>query len=150
MSTRSKIIIRTPQPNEFQAWSGLWRSYLAFYQTERPTSVYQSTWERFFINGEFEPECRVAELDGELVGLVHFFQHRHCWSVENVVYLQDLFVSQNARGNSVGRQLIGAVYAAADNLGASNVYWMTQDFNDTARALYDRIGEKTPFIKYQR
>jgi hypothetical protein len=28
--------------------------------------------------------------------------------------------------------------------------WLTQDFNATARQLYDRIGQKTPFIKYAR
>ena len=30
------------------------------------------------------------------------------------------------------------------------VYWLTQDFNHTARQLYDRIGTKSPFIKYTR
>ena len=38
----------------------------------------------------------------------------------------------------------------ADRLGAGNVYWMTQEFNATARLLYDRVATKTPFIKYQR
>jgi len=27
---------------------------------------------------------------------------------------------------------------------------MTQDFNENARLLYDRIGTLTPFIKYSR
>jgi GNAT superfamily N-acetyltransferase len=54
------------------------------------------------------------------------------------------------RGTGIGRALIEAVYAEADSLGAGNVYWMTQDFNATARLLYDRVAEKTPFIKYQR
>jgi len=30
------------------------------------------------------------------------------------------------------------------------VYWLTQDFNHTARNLYDRVAQLTPFIKYQR
>ena len=46
----------------------------------------------------------------------------------------------------VGRALIEAVYAA----GAPSVYWTTQDYNHTARQLYDRIGQLTLFIKYQR
>ncbi|MEO1423981.1 MAG: GNAT family N-acetyltransferase, partial [Pseudomonadota bacterium] len=37
-----------------------------------------------------------------------------------------------------------------DAAGAPAVYWLTQDFNTTGRLLYDRIGEVTPFIKYQR
>ncbi len=32
----------------------------------------------------------------------------------------------------------------------ASVYWFTQDFNATARRLYDRIGVATPFIRYNR
>jgi GNAT superfamily N-acetyltransferase len=55
-----------------------------------------------------------------------------------------------ADGRLVGRALIEAVYAAADRNGTPSVYWMTTDNNARARLLYDRIGEVTPFIKYQR
>jgi GNAT superfamily N-acetyltransferase len=54
------------------------------------------------------------------------------------------------RGQRIGRALIEAVYAAADANGTPSVYWMTQDFNENARLLYDRIGTLTPFIKYSR
>ena len=30
------------------------------------------------------------------------------------------------------------------------VYWLTQEFNTTARQLYDRIAKVTPFIRYNR
>ena len=65
-------------------------------------------------------------------------------------YLQDLFTRPETRGTGVGRALIEAVYAAADVNGTPNVYWLTQEFNTTARLLYDRIADVTPFIKYQR
>ena len=58
--------------------------------------------------------------------------------------------SPEVRGTGVGRALIEAVYTAADEAGAPSVYWLTQDFNHTARQLYDRIGVKTPFIRYNR
>ncbi|MDG2406467.1 MAG: GNAT family N-acetyltransferase, partial [Paracoccaceae bacterium] len=43
-----------------------------------------------------------------------------------------------------------AVYQAADAHGTPTVYWLTQDFNHTARQLYDRVATLTPFIKYNR
>jgi len=92
----------------------------------------------------------VAETAGRLTGLVHFLFHRHAWKIEEVCYLQDLFVVPAARGTGLGRALIEAVYAAADAKGAPSVYWLTQDFNHTARRLYDSVGVLTPFIKYQR
>jgi len=35
-------------------------------------------------------------------------------------------------------------------LTLNSVYWMTQEFNHTARQLYDRIAKKTPFVQYAR
>ena len=92
----------------------------------------------------------IAEVDSKPVGLAHYLFHRHCWRSENVCYLQDLYAAPSVRGMGIGRQLIEAVYAAADAEGAPNVYWLTQDDNKTARQLYDRIGQPTNFIKYQR
>lgn len=92
----------------------------------------------------------VAVKDGKLVGLAHYVFHRHGWKLENVCYLQDLYVNDAARGTGAGRALIEAVYVEADKAGSPDVYWMTQEFNETARRLYDRIGKVTPFIKYAR
>lgn len=65
-------------------------------------------------------------------------------------YLEDLFVAETARGSRAGRVLIEAVYGAADARGADQVYWLTEEANHTARALYDKAARQTPFIKYQR
>ena len=71
-------------------------------------------------------------------------------SITNRCYLEDLFVSPDARGLGAGRALIEAVYAAADAAGADQVYWLTAHSNETARKLYDRVGRLTPFVKYRR
>ena len=67
-----------------------------------------------------------------------------------VCYLEDLFVLPEARGQGVARRLIEAVFAAADETGASTVYWHTQEFNANGRALYDTLAHRTSFIVYQR
>ena len=115
-----------------------------------PEAVYVSTFARLLGDAPEDFSAFVAEQDGQLVGLVHYLFHRHCWRVENVCYLQDLYAAPEVRGQGVGRKLIEAVYAAADAAGAPSVYWLTQDDNQTAQQLYDRIAKKTNFIKYQR
>ena len=49
-----------------------------------------------------------------------------------------------------GRALIEAVYAEADARQCTRTYWVTQEFNTTARALYDRVATKLPFVQYRR
>lgn len=137
-------------PDDADDWRRLWRAYLAFYETSLPDEVYQSTWQRLLGEAPFDPNGLIARRDGVAVGLVHYLFHRHCWRVDNVCYLQDLYAVPEGRGTGVGRALIEAVYAAADKAGCPQVYWMTQQSNTRARRLYDRIGGVTDFIKYQR
>lgn len=144
------IEIRAVERDDYDAWHAMWTKYLEFYKSSVEPQVYLSTFERFFIADEFEPNCFVAVHNGELVGLVHFMAHRHNWRIENVCYLQDLYAAEHLRGEGIGRKLIEAVYAYADENNLGTVYWNTQDFNTEARKLYDRIAHLTPFIKYQR
>ena len=142
--------IRPLARDDHAEWRRLWTLYLEFYETSVPEEVYATTWERLFDDDPNEFSCLVAEDGGKLVGIVHYLVHRHCWKVENVCYLQDLYADASVRGTGVGRALIEAVYKAADEAGAPSVYWLTQEFNHTARKLYDRIGAQTPFIRYNR
>ncbi|CUH53026.1 GNAT family N-acetyltransferase [Shimia marina] len=142
--------IRPLKATDEAQWRHLWTAYLTFYETTVPEEVYASTFARLLGEDPQDFSCLVAEQDGTLVGLTHFLFHRHAWKVENVCYLQDLFADPAVRGTGVGRKLIEAVYAAADANDAPSVYWLTQDFNQTARTLYDRVGKLTPFIRYQR
>lgn len=144
------VLIRPLTADDYADWARLWTGYLTYYETTLPEAIYASTFARLLGNDPQDYNGFIAEVDGRPLGLTHYLFHRHAWKVENVCYLQDLFVSPEARGTGMGRALIEAVYAAADRAGAPAVYWMTQDFNVTARTLYDRIGTLTPFVKYSR
>lgn len=144
------VVVRSLRPSDKAEWSQMWEAYLAFYETSRPQEIFDTYFDRLLGDDPQDYHCLIAELDGVPVGLTHFLFHRHGWSVENVCYLQDLYADPTVRGKGIGRALIEGVYAAADDAGAPSVYWLTQDFNTTARQLYDRIGVQTPFIKYSR
>lgn len=149
----SDVIIRPLQAADEREWRLLWTGYLEFYESSVGEEVYRTTFARLLEgNAGVDNEYRglIAEVDGRPCGLVHFLFHRHCWRVENACYLQDLFADPAVRGKGIGRALIEAVYKAADDAGSPGVYWLTQEFNATARTLYDRIGKVTPFIKYTR
>ena len=142
--------IRPIEAGDEPVWRLLWRDYLAFYETELPEVVYATSFARLTDPAVRDYRGLLAFVEGAPVGLVHFIFHRHGWHVADVCYLQDLYVAPEARGSGSGRALIEAVYAEADAEGAAGVYWLTQEFNVTARRLYDRIGHATPFVKYVR
>ena len=147
------IIIRPVERDDYEAWKILWDGYNAFYgrhgATALPDAVTQTTWSRFF--DAYEPvNALVAELDGQLVGLVHFIFHRSTVFLNHTCYLQDLFTAEAARGKGAGRALINAVYEAARAGGSQRVYWLTQETNTVARQLYDQVAEKTEFVVYRK
>lgn len=144
------ITIRQFEDSDKAAWLELWQGYLTYYKTTIADAVTEETWARLLdADSGIYGLCAVDE-DGALLGLVHFLYHPVTWSNLPRCYLEDLFTTRRARGRGVGRALIEAVYSAADAHGSDQVYWLTQDFNKTARSLYDKVANKTPFIKYAR
>lgn len=146
----SPCTIRPLRPEDETGWRRLWTGYLEFYKTSVPETVYQTTFARLLGDDPRDFNALVAEQDGALIGLTHYLSHRHAWKVEEVIYLQDLYVDPRQRGTGAGRALIEAVYRIADAADTPSVYWLTQDFNAEARQLYDRIATLTPFIRYNR
>ena len=143
-------MIRPLLASDETEWRRLWKAYLVFYETERPEAVYESSFKRMLSGEPNEYRGLIAILEGRAVGIAHYLFHRTNWEIGDTCYLQDLYADPDVRGKGIGRALIEAVYKTADAHGAAPVYWTTQDFNAVARQLYDRIGKKTPFIKYVR
>ena len=143
--------IRPKTTTDYAEWLPLWVSYNAFYGRQGDTAldlnITETTWARF-LNDHEPVHAFVAEQDDQLVGLVHFIFHRSTSRLNDVCYLQDLYVKKDLRGTGIGRQLITAVYDAALTAESSRVYWQTQDSNVAGRTLYDKVAKHLGFIVY--
>ena len=142
-------MIRGIEPTDRAEWTQLWKAYLAFYETVLPDEVFASTWSRLL--DPTEPTWGALALqDGKPVGLVHWLYHRTNWAITDTCYLQDLFVAPEGRGTGLGSALIDHVAADATAKGSSRLYWLTHESNATARALYDKVSQRSGFIQYRR
>jgi len=143
------LIVRPVAPTDFAQWAPLWEGYNRFYERTLPAEITEMTWTRFF--DAYEPvHALVAELDGQLLGLVHYIFHSNTTMIGPTCYLQDLFTSAASRGQGVGRALIEGVYAKAREAGAPRVYWQTHETNKTAMKLYDQVAERSGFVVYRK
>lgn len=143
------LTIRPVDAADEPQWRVLWRSYLAFYDTELPNDTYRETFRRM-LAGDSGMFGLLALAGDEPLGLVHFLNHRNFWKPGDTCYLQDLFTTPEARGKGVARALMQAVFAAAGKAGIPDVYWLTAETNYNGRMLYDQMGVKTPFVVYER
>lgn len=144
----SELTIRPIGLNDREAWEQLWKGYLDFYEKTVPKETTEFAWNRLTTTHEVEGLVAVDD-QGEALGLAQFLYHHSTNSIGGNCYLQDLYVIPGARGRRVGRRLIAAVVQAAKAKQVAVVYWQTEEFNGTARRLYERVAKRSPFIRYQ-
>jgi len=141
-------LIRPIAPADHPGWRQLWDGYLEFYRHSLDEETTQATWRRA-LEGREGMLGRVAELDGQLVGLLHAIIHANTWATAPVCYLEDLFVDEAARRHGIGRALIEALADDGRKAGWHRIYWRTAADNETAQSLYDRLARRSRWVTYE-
>jgi len=81
----------------------------------------------------------VAEADGKMVGIAVYFVKYSTWKGKGL-YLDDLYVSEQYRGNGIGKKLFDAFVQEARSIGAKQVHWQVLDWNTPAIEFYKKLG----------
>jgi len=85
-------------------------------------------------------EALIAEHGGAAVGLCLFFESFSTWAGRRGLYVQDLYVSEAARGLGLGRRLLAEAAAISRARGGSYLRLSVGVENDGAAAFYARVG----------
>jgi len=126
-------------------WNDLIRQYKQFYNQLLEDVEYDLAWQRII---QSDGVYGVAAFDQEvMVGVAHYLFHTTTWE-RKVCYLQDLFVDESHRGQGIAKTLIEHIALTSRSEGATKFYWLTQDDNQPARLLYDRVAKFAGFIRY--
>ena len=142
------LTIRAIEEKDKSQWLKLWAGYLEFYKSTISQEQTELTWKRL-INNEQKMFGFVAENEDGVIGFTHCLFRPSTWTETDYCYLEDLFVDPNIRGKGVGRALMEKVVEFAKQKESKRVYWTTQEFNKTARVLYDSITPVSEFVQYR-
>jgi len=82
----------------------------------------------------------LAELDGRPVGYAAYFETYSTFLARPTLYLEDIFVLEEARGRGVGRALMGALAREAVRRGCGRMEWLVLAWNHPAMGFYERLG----------
>ena len=85
-------------------------------------------------------EAVIAEIDGAAAGFAVFFHNFSTWTGRRGIWLDDLYVTPDARGAGVGKALIAHVAGIAVDRGCARFEWWVLDWNASAIGFYDSIG----------
>ncbi len=142
------LTIRAIEEKDKDQWLKLWAGYLEFYKSTISSEQTELTWKRL-INNELKMFGFVAESEEGVIGFTHCLFRPSTWTETDYCYLEDLFVNPNIRGKGIGRALMNKVVELARQKKSKRVYWTTQEFNKTARVLYDSITPVSEFVQYR-
>ncbi|QDK45104.1 N-acetyltransferase [Bdellovibrio sp. ZAP7] len=93
------------------------------------------------IFGDKSPvQVLIAELDSKPVGFALYFYNFSTFLGRKGIYLEDLFVLPETRGQGVGKSLLQALAVQAVAEGCGRVEWSVLDWNKPAIDFYKSIG----------
>lgn len=142
------VLVRQIFIADKSAWLNLYESYLEFYESESDQPSVELLWNRITKDSP-EIQALVAEIDGEVVGIVHFHYQLSTWTQTWHCYLEDLYVREDSRGKGAAKSLIEEVKRLAIEHKCSELFWITKESNQVARKLYDKLASQSDFVRYE-
>lgn len=85
-------------------------------------------------------EAVLAWVDGTPVGLALFFHNFSTFLMQPGIYLEDIFVLSDYRGQGIGKDLLVHVGKLAIERGCGRLEWSVLDWNTPAIEFYQRMG----------
>lgn len=135
---------------EYESLLPLIAAYQRFYEAEDIDEERNRAFFHRFLDPSEAGLLLGARGGEELLGYACLYWHFSSTQAVETVLMNDLFVSEAARGRGVGRALIEASAGAARERGAAQLEWATAPDNHTAQRLYDSTGaERSEWVEYE-
>lgn len=84
--------------------------------------------------------AHIAEIGGKVIGIAVWFLNFSTWTGRHGIFLEDLFVDPEARGQGVARALFAALAEEAKLRDCPRIDWLVLDWNELGKGLYRRLG----------
>lgn len=85
-------------------------------------------------------ECLIAVADGKPAGFALFFHNYSTFQGKPGIYLEDLFVLPECRGQGLGKQLLKAIGKLAVERDCGRIEWSVLDWNEPSIGFYKSLG----------
>ncbi|MEX8194076.1 GNAT family N-acetyltransferase [Comamonas guangdongensis] len=93
----------------------------------------------------------ICEVDGKAVGFAVYFFNYSTWQGQHGLYLEDLYVTPDARGHGAGKALLQHLAQIAVDRNCGRFEWSVLDWNTPSIQFYDRLGAlpQNEWIRYR-
>ena len=144
------LLIEPVSRAQFERLLPLIAAYQRFYEVEDVDEERNRAFFARFLAPSDDGLLLGAWRANDLLGYACLYWHFTSLVPAETVLMNDLFVTEAARSQGVGRALIEASADVARKRGAHHLEWATAPDNETAQCLYDATGaERSTWIEYE-
>ena len=138
--TTSSIIVRRAVTADQATLARLLSDMQAHYGSPDPPGGASEVARLLTREGEHLPFALLAERDGAVLGFATLTPVLYGGAYQWLLFLKDLYVTEQARGLGIGRALLVAMARIAIEQNYCRIDWTTDATNEGAQRLYDRLG----------
>jgi ribosomal protein S18 acetylase RimI-like enzyme len=143
------VSVKPVAQDDRKQWEVLYHGYAEFYQVPMNEQILDTVWG--WIHDDSNPFFGLIAKDekGKALGLMHCRQMPSPLRGALVGFLDDLFVTPEARGQGVVEELYASLNRLGKQQGWPFIRWITAENNYRGRAVYDKLSDKTHWLTYQ-
>ena len=107
--------------------------------------------ERSLFDADSTVHCLMAEREGRAIGFAIYFYSYSTWLGRNGIYLEDLYVTPEQRGDGAGRKLLRHIASEAVQNNCGRLEWSVLDWNAPAIGFYQSLGAEaqSEWLRYR-
>jgi GNAT superfamily N-acetyltransferase len=134
------VRIRSATPADVPLILGLIRELAEYEKLLHQVTATEADLRHSLFGPKTAAECVIAEQDGRPVGFALFFHNFSTFLGKPGLYLEDLYVKPELRGQGIGRRLLSHLARLTLERGCGRFEWAVLSWNEPAIRIYQRLG----------
>ncbi|VXC73407.1 GNAT family N-acetyltransferase [Sphingomonas sp. 8AM] len=134
------LTIRPATPADVPKMLGFVRDLAAFEKAPDAVEATEPMLHDALFGAQPAVEALIADLDGRAVGFAIFYLTFSTWTGKRGIWLDDLYIAPEARGQGAGAALLKALAGIAVDRGYARFEWWVLDWNTPAIDFYRAKG----------
>lgn len=134
------VTIRPATPSDVPTILGFVRELAAFEREPDAVTATEAIMQEALFGARPAAEAIIAEMNGTPVGMAVFYHNFSTWTGVRGIWLDDLYVTPDARGSGAGRALLSHLAGIAVDRGCARFEWWVLDWNERAIEFYRKVG----------
>lgn len=138
------VLFERINEEHFEALVALFKEFALF--EKQPDKMMMNSVEKMHHEKDFIQGYVAKDQDNRIVGYVTFFFAYYTWSGK-ALYMDDLYVRNENRGQGIGTDLIHKAVEYARSHECYKLRWQVSDWNDPAIVFYSSLGASIDHVE---